>query len=53
MKSRYCYCPMTASRIGHRTTIFERIRRHRAFRKACKPDLFPICGYNAPIYPGK
>ena len=39
MKSRYCYCPMTAPKIGHRTTILERIGRRRAIRKACKPDL--------------
>ena len=53
MKSRYCYCPMTAKRIGHRTTLVERFRRRRAWKRREKPDLFPICGYNAPIYPGK
>ena len=50
---RYVYCPMTAKRIGHRMTLFEIIRRRRAQKRLCKPDLFPICGYNSPIYPGK
>lgn len=53
MTSRYVYCPMTAKRIGRRVTLFDRIRRNRAIRRACKPDVFPICGYNAPVYPGK
>lgn len=50
-KSRYCYSPMTSKRIGKRVTILDRIRRNRARVKS--PDVFPICGYNAPIYPGK
>ena len=53
MVGRYVYCPMTARKIGHRTTLLERFRRRRAFKRACKPDLFPVCGYNAPVYPGK
>jgi hypothetical protein len=52
MKSRYIYCPMTSKRIGRRVTLMDRIRRRRAMRKRI-PDVFPICGYNAPIYPGK
>lgn len=51
MKSRYCFNPMTARRIGRRVTLIDRIRRNRA--RAKTPDVFPICGYNAPIYPGK
>lgn len=51
MKSRYCYSPMTAKRIGRRVTLWERIKRD--FRKAKRPDVFPICGYDQPIYPGK
>ena len=52
MTSRYCYCPMTAKRIGRRVSILYRIRQRRAQRRN-QPDLFPICGYNAPVYPGK
>lgn len=51
MKSRYCYCPMTAKRIGHRKTLLECIRLRKRRKK--QPDLFPIVGYNAPVYPGK
>lgn len=51
MKSRYCYCPMTAKRIGRRVTLLDRIRLRR--RRKNVPDLFPIVGYNAPVYPGK
>ena len=51
MKSRYCFCPMTAKRIGRRLTLWERIKRD--FRKSNRPDMFPICGYNQPIFPGK
>lgn len=52
MKSRYCYCPMTAKRIGRRVTLFDRIRRRRAQKRSIV-DVFPICGYNTPVYPGK
>ena len=51
MTSRYCYCPMTSKKLGRRLTIFERIRKY--FRKVEKPDMYPICGYNAPVFPGK
>lgn len=51
MKSRYIFCPMTAKKLSRRITIMERIRRR--FRKVEQPDVFPICGYNAPIFPGK
>ena len=52
MKSRYCYNPMTAKRIGRRVTLFDRIRRQRAQRRN-DFDLFPIVGYYPPVYPGK
>lgn len=52
MKSRYCYCPMTARRIGRRVTLLDRIRRRRAMRRNV-PDVFTVTGYNAPIFPGK
>ena len=52
MKSRYCYNPMTAKRIGRRVTLFDRIRRRKALR-AMEPDLFPVINYGAPVYPGK
>ena len=51
MKSRYCYCPMTAKRIGRRVTLMDRIRRH--FARKDRPDVYTIIGYCAPIYPGK
>ena len=50
MKSRYCYCPMTARKIGRRVTLFDRIRRRRA-QKRNIIDVFPICGYENPVYP--
>ena len=52
MKSRYIFCPMTAKRIGRRVTLLDRIRQRRAYRRHVA-DLFPICGYNTPVYPGK
>ena len=52
MKSRYCYCPMTAKRIGRRVTLLDRIRRNKAIKRSL-PDVFPVCGYNAPVFPGK
>ena len=51
MKSRYCYCPMTAKKIGRRVTLLDRIRRRRYRRE--NPDLFMVTGFNAPVYPGK
>ena len=51
--SRYCYCPMTAKRIGRRVTLFDRIRRRRALKRMAQPDLYPVGNYYAPIYPGK
>ena len=53
MTSRYCYCPMTARKIGRRVTLLDRLRRRKAVRRQAKADLFPVCGYNAPVYPGK
>ena len=51
MKSRYCYCPMTAKRIGRRVTLADRVRRW--LRRPEKPDIFTVTGYNEPIYPSK
>ena len=53
MKSRYCFCPAVAPKIGHRMTLMDRIRRRRALKRQMQPDVFPICGYGAPVYPGK
>ena len=52
MKSRYCYNPCTAKRIGRRVTWLDRVRRRRA-QKRMVMDVYPICGYNAPVYPCK
>ena len=55
MKSRYCYCPMTARRIGRRMTVvdlFHRWQRIRRDRKS-EPDLYTVGGYYDPYYPGK
>ena len=51
MTSRYVKCPAVYKRIGFRRSLMDRIRRR--IRRREEPDLFPICGYNAPIYPGK
>ena len=55
MTGRYCYCPMTAKRLGHRMTIVDRFHRWQRIRRDRRnaPDLYPVIGYNAPIYPGK
>ena len=53
MKSRYCYYPMTAKKIGRRVTLLDRIRRRRALKRMARPDVFTVCGYNPPVYPGK
>lgn len=53
MTSRYCYCPMTSKRLARRMSLADRFRRWRAFRRACKPDMYTVNGYNAPVYPGK
>lgn len=52
MKSRYCYCPMTAKKIGRRLTLMDRIRKRRAMKRRMA-DLYPVTGFNAPIPPGK
>lgn len=52
MKSRYCYCPMTARKIGRRMTIIDRIRRNRAMKRNAA-DVYRVTGFNAPVYPGK
>ena len=51
MKSRYCYCPMTAKRLFRRLTILDRIRRATVKKRV--PDVFPIVDYWPPIYPAK
>ena len=53
MKCRYVYYPMTAKRIGRRMTLMDRIRRNRAIRRQCKPDMYPVTGFGSPVYPGK
>ena len=55
MKSRYCYCPMTAKRIGRRAGLLYRFRRWKAERRKWRdrPDVFRVTGFNPPIYPGK
>ena len=53
MTGRYCFNPMTAKRIGRRLGLIDRIRRARAFRRAAAPDLYPVIGYESPVYPGK
>lgn len=55
MTSRYCYCPMTAKRIGRRVSLLGRFRRWKRIRQEMRnaPDLYPVGNYNAPIYPGK
>lgn len=53
MKSRYCYCPMTARKIGRRVTIIDRLRKWNVNRKRVNPDLYRVTGFNAPVYPGK
>ena len=53
-QGRWVFYPMTSKRIGRRVTLIERIRRRRAMKRRAKLiDVYPICGYNAPIYPGK
>ena len=52
MKSRYCYNPMTAKKIGRRVTLIDRIRRNRALKRIGF-DVFPVNGYSSPVYPGK
>lgn len=51
--SRYCYCPMTSKRLGRRVTLMDRIRRRRIMKRRTLIDVYPICGYEAPIFPGK
>lgn len=55
MTSRYCYCPMTASRIGRRMTLADRFRRWQRIRRNNRmmPDQYSFGNYNAPVYPGK
>ena len=53
MKSRYCYNPMTAKRIGRRVTLMDRIRRALAISRNGKPDMYEVIGYCAPVLPAK
>ena len=52
MKSRYCYCPMTAKRIGRRMTPADRLRRWLTVRRD-RSEGYPFGDYNSPVYPGK
>lgn len=55
MTSRYCYCPMTAKRIGRRMTLMDRFRRWKKNRENLRnePDLYMVTGFYRPVYPGK
>lgn len=53
MTSRYCFCPMTAKRIGRRVTLIDMLRKRRALKRMAKPDLFPVTGFYEPVYPRK
>lgn len=55
MTSRYCYCPMTSRRLAMKITLADRIKRHirRLMIRREVPDVYPICGYNSPVFPGK
>jgi hypothetical protein len=44
---------MTAKRIGRRVTLLDKIRQRRALKRRDTIDVFPICGFNTPIFPGK
>ena len=50
---RWVFCPATNSKIGHRVTLADRIRRAMLERYREKPDLYMVTGYNQPIYPRK
>jgi hypothetical protein len=43
---------MTFRKLGRRVTLMCRIRRRLAWKKK-QPDLYPVTGYFAPVYPGK
>lgn len=55
MISRYIYTPMTSRHLGWHLTPWARIgqaiRRHR--KRKNEPDVFPIVGCFAPVFPGK
>ena len=51
MTGRWVFCPMTSKRLCRRITLMERIRRR--FRKVERPDLYMVCNFNQPIFPGK
>lgn len=55
MTGRYCYCPMTAKRIGRRMTIADRFRSWQRKRRMAReePDLFMVTGFYPPVFPGK
>ena len=52
MKSRYCYCPMTAPKIGRRMTLADRFRSWQRDRKR-KTTGYPFGDYYSPVHPGK
>jgi hypothetical protein len=55
MTGRYIYCPMTSRRLGWHLNPVDRIRQAIRMRRKRKnePDVFPIVGCFAPIFPGK
>lgn len=55
MTSRYCYCPMTSKRLSMKITLADKVKRffRRIEIRRIEPDLYPIVGYNAPVFPGK
>lgn len=55
MTSRYCFCPMTAKRIGRRMTPADRFRRWMRIRRDRKngPDVFMVTGFYPAYVPRK
>ena len=55
MKSRYCYCPMTARRIGRRMTLIDLFHRWQRIRRDIRnaPEMYPVSNYYRPVFPGK
>ena len=53
LKSRYCFNPAHAPKIGRRVTMVSRIRRWINKRRNGRPDVFMVTGYFNPVYPRK
>ena len=55
MTSRYVYCLQVYGKIGRRVTLAERVRRwfRQRRNRQEEPDVFPIVGCFAPVFPGK